>query len=383
MPQSSRQESRSNKVSEPFKNYISPEVVRTLGNLVKNAYPEFNYKRYSISCLSRLDELELKDRAKLIGENLWRELPDEPETAISTLLDAIEPLPTLETDNTSNGWIFFPINSLLSAHGLEAWGPSMRLIEAVTKRFTAEFGIRVFLIANPERMMPTLRKWANDSDHNVRRLVSEGTRPRLPWGEQIRAFISDPTPILPLLESLRDDPSEYVRRSVANNLNDISKDHPDVVLEIASRWMRKAPTNRIRLVKHACRGLIKQGDPRCLKILGYKKPCLIVTTFEATPERISLGERLTLAFNLESTLQKNQNLIIDFRFYFVKANGRTAPKVFKGSVIKLGSLSNKFLAKTFHLKPITTRKYYTGSSKIELLVNGKPLAETSFYLNVP
>ncbi len=368
---------------EPFKNFINAKVVRALGKQVKSAYPDFAHKRFEKKCLATLDELELKERAIFIGEALWQELPDDPAQAIEIVRQAILPMPTLNEGDAFDGWLFFPINSLLSAHGLEAVDASLKLIPEVTKRFTAEFGIRVFLINCLPKILPHLKRWAKDPDPNLRRLVSEGTRPRLPWGEQIAAFVADPSPILPLLELLKDDPSEYVRRSVANNLNDISKDNPELMLDVVENWLQDADKNRRQLLKHACRSLIKQGHPHCLALLGYGKPKLKLAAFAATPNAIKLGEKLVLSLELESTAANEQDLIIDYRFHLVKANGQTAPKVFKGNSLALAPKAKKSLKKSFHLKPISTRKYYTGENTIELLINGQSFASVPFHLSVP
>ncbi|MBC2607010.1 DNA alkylation repair protein [Pelagicoccus albus] len=368
---------------QPFKNLISPAVVRKLAELVREAYPDFKHRRFSKRCLEKLDSLELKARAQHIGEMLWEELPSEPETALDIVRRAIESLPTLEEDTSFDTWLFFPLNSLLSAHGTKSWKASMKLIPEVTKRFTAEFGIRVFLNTDHDRILPHLEKWAADPDPNLRRLVSEGTRSRLPWGEQIPAFKKDPSYVLPLLETLRDDPSEYVRRSVANNLNDISKDNPQVTLKIARRWLQDATPQRRRLVKHACRTLIKKGDAECLKLLGYGSPKIAIRHFSVSPESIQLGEKLKLSVELESTQSAEQQLIIDYRFHLVKASGSTAPKVFKGAIATLPGKSKKTVIKYFHLKPISTRRYYTGSNSVDLLINGKNLATVTFHLTVP
>lgn len=368
---------------EAFKNFISPQVVAALGELMLKAYPSFNYVRFVNRCLAKLETLELKDRAIHIGETLWQELPLPPAEAIDIVQQAIQPVPLLEADDSVDRWMLFPINALLSAHGLEAWDASMTLLPEVTKRYTAEFGIRRFLNENPRKMLPLLKRWAKDPDPNLRRLVSEGTRPRLPWGEQLTSFINDPSPVLPLLELLKDDPSAYVRRSVANNLNDISKDHPDTLLDVVTQWLPQADAPRRRLIKHACRSLVKQGHPRCLKLLGYRPPQLSIPHFAVSPQKINLGQPLKIALQLESLAKREQNLIVDYCFHLVKANGKTAGKVFKGHVLLLAALTKKSLTKTFHLKAISTRRYYTGENTIELLVNGQSLARGTFHLSVP
>ena len=365
---------------EPFKNYINAEVVRTLSGLIKNAYPNFAHKRFERICIKELEKLELKDRAIHIGDTLWNELPEDPARSIEIIEQAIQTIPILKEGEPFDRWMFMAINAVLTRHGLEAIDASIKLLPEVTKRFTAELGIRVFLIHKPQKMRPVLKRWVKDPNPHVRRLVSEGTRPRLPWAEQITAYIKDPSPVLPLLETLKDDPSEYVRRSVANNLNDISKDNPELMLDVIEDWLHGADSKRTRLIKHACRGLIKQGDARCLKLLGYRKPKVKIETFSATPNRIVLGEKLILSLDLVSTATGSQDLIVDYKFHLVKADGQTAPKVFKGNILSLPGKHPKNLKKSFHLKPISTRKYYSGTNTIEALINGETLATTRFHL---
>lgn len=367
-------------MAEPFKNLLNPQVVASLAKLVRNAYPKFPDKKFQAAVLKTLDQLELKDRAHLIGDSLRSHLPADSTQATSILLDAVSSLPEPEGEKVQDGWLLFPINSYLSRHGLESFDVSIKLIRETTKRFTAEFGIRAFLINRPADTLAHLANWATDPNLHVRRLVSEGTRPRLPWGEQIPAFIQDPTPILPLLEQLKDDPEEYVRRSVANNLNDISKDHPQTFLRVAKSWVQPKNKNRARLLAHASRTLVKAGHPDALSLLGFAPPQLELTHFALTPKSLQLGNTLTVNLTLSSTAKKPQPLVIDYRFHFVKANGKTSPKVFKGSKITLDPQATRSLTHKFPLKKVTTRAYYPGLTQVELIINGHPLAQSPFTL---
>ena len=148
------------------------------------------------------------------------------------------------------GWAIMPMCHYVGIFGIDHFDQSMNLFKELTKRFTAEFGIRFFLLADPEKTLATLVHWISDKDRHVRRLVSEGTRPRLPWAMQLPQFIQNPQPIIELLELLKDDEEEYVRRSVANSLNDISKDNPEVVVDIAERWTNGANNERKKLIRH-------------------------------------------------------------------------------------------------------------------------------------
>ncbi len=163
-----------------------------------------------------------------------------------------------------------PMAHYVGLRGHDHFDLSMTLLKAFTKRFSSEFGIRFFLLDDPEQTLSVLKQWTKDEDKHVRRLVSEGSRPRLPWAMRLPLFIKDPAPVIVLLELLKDDNDEYVRRSVANNLNDIAKDHPSVVADIAGQWMQGADKQRQQLIRHACRTLIKQGNKKVLRVFGFK-----------------------------------------------------------------------------------------------------------------
>ncbi len=365
---------------EPFKNQLNRQTIAEMGKLMQSAHPEFKYNRFKKAALDGLEDLELKDRSAHIAKALRAHLPADGREAVRILTVAIKPLPQLDNDLSINGWTLFPLNSYIAQYGLEAYKESIALIRELTIRFTAEFAIRPLIAHHPKPTLRTLRAWARDPNPHLRRLVSEGTRPRLPWAEQISAFVADPSPILPLLEQLKDDPSEYVRRSVANNLNDIAKDHPERMLDVVEKWLRDATADRKRLVKHACRSLVKAGHPRCLALLGFHHPKLEAKRHAISPRRIKLGEKITVTSLLHSTSKRSQKLVIDYRFHFVKANGTTAPKVFKGSHLTLEKQTETTISQTFHLKKVTTRKYYPGKTSVELLINGQPIANSHFTL---
>jgi 3-methyladenine DNA glycosylase AlkC len=207
--------------------------------------------------------------------------------------------------------------------------------------------------------MIMLRTWAGDPDEHVRRLVSEGTRPRLPWATRLPQFQRDPGPVLELLDLLKDDPSEYVRRSVANNLNDISKDNPQVALDVAGRWYE----GRERLFKHALRTLLKAGDPQALAILGYSTRA--VSAHAQLPPRIAIGSSLPL----EVTLTGQGRVLVDIVVHFVKANGSTSQKVFRGAELDVDGQAT--LRRSISFRQHSTRRHYPGEHRIEVLINGR------------
>jgi 3-methyladenine DNA glycosylase AlkC len=232
--------------------------------------------------------------------------------------------------------------------------------------------------------LATLRDWAADPYYHVRRLATEGARPRLPWAMRLPALIADPTPLLPILELLKDDGSEYVRRSVANNLNDIAKDHPDTVAGIARTWLAGATTERSRLVRHGCRTLIKQGHKGTLSALGYERPRLSPMRLEILTPTVRFGEALRFNISLASEDQdQDQDLIIDYVVHHRKANGKTTPKVFKWMTINLKAGASHDAVRKHAMRPITTRVYYPGAHRLEIVANGEILGGGDFQLDMP
>lgn len=242
---------------------------------------------------------------------------------------------------------------------------------ALTRRFTAEFSIRAFLERDPARTLARLRVWARDPDVHVRRLVSEGTRPRLPWAPRLRAFQRDPRPVLALLERLRDDPEPYVRRSVANNLNDIGKDHPELLVKVCARWARRASPERLAMIRHALRGLVKSGDRRALRVLGYEGGDEVRVTGRIRPRRIRVGKPCAIELTLENRARSAQAVVVDLAVHFVKADGRTRAKVFKVRSLRLAPGEKASVAKSVSFAQRTTRRHYPGRHRIDALVNGR------------
>ena len=216
----------------------------------------------------------------------------------------------------------------------------------------------------------------------MRRLVSEGSRPRLPWGRQLKSLIDDPTPTLPLLRVLQDDASAYVRRSVANHLNDIAKDHPRVLVDWLNKYLPDAPPARRAMLKHACRSLIKQGHPDVLQAWGLGHAFDGRLRLQLSPTRLQLGEALQLSVRLVSTAATDQALVIDYAVHHVKASGARSAKVFKGWQLLLASGQSRELCKSHALRVISTRTYHAGRHQVDLLVNGEVRAQAEFMLRV-
>jgi 3-methyladenine DNA glycosylase AlkC len=257
----------------------------------------------------------------------------------------------------------------------------MRAQHALTQRFTAEFSIRAFLEKHPEATLTRLRQWASDPSPHVRRLVSEGSRPRLPWAPRLRAFQKDPRPVLELLELLKDDPELYVRRSVANNLNDIGKDHPALLATVAKRWLRGASPERRWIVGHALRSAVKRADANALAALGYGgKAEVALSDVRITPQRAKIGGSVTVSFVLRNKALKPQRVMADLVVHFVKARG-TGAKTFKLKALDLPPLTSIGLSKKIGLQQLTTRRHYPGNHKVEAQLNGQRVNVGSFRLS--
>lgn len=247
----------------------------------------------------------------------------------------------------------------------------MRLQFELTQRFTAEFSIRAFLTHHPEATYARLRDWARHDNVHVRRLVSEGSRPRLPWAPRLPAFQKDPAPVLALLELLKDDPELYVRRSVANNLNDIAKDHPGIVVDTCRRWLKGATEPRKWIVNRALRSLVKQGHRGALDLIGAgQAPRIRIGAIRIAPARVRLGGTVNCTASLANLSREKQDLLIDYAVHYVKANGGTTPKVFKLKRVMLPPKASVPVSIKIRLADLTTRKHYAGRHAIDLLVNG-------------
>jgi 3-methyladenine DNA glycosylase AlkC len=265
---------------------------------------------------------------------------------------------------------YLPFVFFVAEHGLDHFDTAMAAQHALTKRFTAEFSIRAYLDRFPHRTLERLHTWATDDNVHVRRLVSEGTRPRLPWAPRLRQFQEDPLPVIELLEILKDDEAEYVRRSVANNLNDISKDHPALAVKTAARWWNDDPDTR-RMVRHGLRTLIKAGDPNALAILGFGSDSPVqLQTVIIDPAEVHIGAsvRITADFNNPSSSQGE--VLVDFVVQFVKASGASSPKVFKGGERSIPPGGSTRVSKLVSVAQHSTRTHYPGVHKVGIQING-------------
>jgi 3-methyladenine DNA glycosylase AlkC len=379
---------------EAFKNNFNADVINNIAHYLSEASHKhklaFDDESFVKQASNELDTLELKARSNQIAAALDQHMPADFGEAVILIESALAPPSKDETiqfttdDKGLAGWMMMPITDYIAEASLrdnaKYFTQGLDLLHACTQRFSAEFSIRPFLRDHASKTLDVLATWATDQNVHVRRLVSEGSRPYLPWGLRLQAFAKDPTPILPLLAQLKDDPSEYVRRSVANNLNDIAKDHPDKVVEIVSTWWDEGNKDRTRLIKHACRTLIKDGHSGALALFGYTPAKLGNLTLFLSQKVVNWGGEQEITLFIQNQQNRAQNLLIDYAMHHQKANGKMSPKVFKWTSLILKAGEQKTLTKKHSFKPVTTRKYYAGSHKVEILVNGKAFAADDFEL---
>jgi 3-methyladenine DNA glycosylase AlkC len=374
---------------EPFKNLLNNKVIHAMALHLNNQWPGFDATGFEAAAFKNLNKLELKARSEQITQAMIQYLPGDFEKSATIILSTLGP--ELEDnvsagtvdDNGIAGWAIMPMTHYVGLRGHDHFDLSMTLLKEMTKRSSSEFAIRFFILESPNKTLSVLKGWATDNNQHVRRLVSEGTRPRLPWAMRLPDFIKDPSPVIELLEILKDDETEYVRRSVANNLNDIAKDHPNVVTDIAAQWMKDASQERKKLIRHACRTLIKNGNKKALKVLGYGKPRITCTSIDILTPQVVFGDALQFVLSISSESNQEQALMIDYIIHHRKANGSTSPKVFKWRALTLPANNELISTKKHAIKNITTRVYYPGVHTVEVMVNGVSQGTADFTLIMP
>lgn len=365
---------------QPFKNYYNEEMAWRLGGMIAQVYPPFASEAFVAQVRPQLPPLELKERVAVFSQALRDHLPADYPQATAILLAILGPPLDEQEGMFNDGWFLMPLAHFVEVYGLDHFEVSVGAMKEITQRHSSEFTIRPFLVRYPDEMLAVLHKWVHDDSFHVRRLVSEGTRPRLPWGMRLYQFIQDPTPTLALLEHLKDDPSFYVRRSVANHLNDISKDHPDLVLLTLRRWHDGAGTDRLWLIRHALRSLVKAGHPQALALLGYGEAQVSLLDLQVDPPVVREGEAVTFTVTLRNDAAAPQQLLIDYLIHYVKASGRTSPKLFKFTSRTLAPGETITLSKKHPLRPVTTRIHYPGQHKLQVQINGQIMGDALFEL---
>lgn len=368
-------------MAEPLKTFFSPALVRRLAGDIARVEPSFNRTGFVRFATRGLDGLELLARGAHIAAALARFLPRDYPSAIDILLRSLGPRHA--TDELVGAgmapFFYLPHTLFVAEHGIDHFDVSMKAQYELTQRFSAEGSIRPFIARYPDRTLKTLRTWSRDPDAHVRRLVSEGTRLRLPWAMRVAWLDQNPDRILELLELLKDDPSTLVRRSVANNLNDLGKVHPELLVGTCESWLENATPERRALIEHALRSAVKRGDARALRLLGYgTKPAVAVESVRFAPKRVRIGGRVTVSFTLRNASRTAQDLLVDLAVDFVKARGKTSRKVFKLKRVSLAPRGRAEFRASVSLAVHTTRTPYPGTHHVAVLVNGDQFPAGAF-----
>jgi len=354
-------------MADALKEVYTREVVASLGVAVARVDGVFDQRAFLSSVFDRAwPQRELKDRMHHIARRLYEGMSGSYEKRISRLIKISPPFRGLP-------YLLFP--DIVEQFGIEHWDVSVHALEVFTPLSSSEFAVRPFILRDPPRMMKQMQVWSKSRDEHVRRLASEGCRPRLPWAMALPPFQRDPTPVLPILERLRTDPSEYVRRSVANNLNDISKDHPELVLDIARRWINEKPDTQ-RLVKHACRTLLKRGHPGAMMLFGFSDDVTYtVRNLRVSTVRLPIGGVLEFCFELAADAE---DIRIEYAIDYLKSRGHHNRKVFKISERAVNG--RETITRRHRMHDLTTRVHHPGQHHLHIVINGVVKASTGFEL---
>lgn len=380
-----------------MKDIFNEALYRELAAQLSTLSPAFDRKKFLAHALDDLESREVMARMHRTAEAVAAALPVTYRQQLK-VLRALAPL-------INRGFVALFLGDFVATYGLAPADleVSLEALKFFTRFGSSEFAIRPFIERDPQHVISVMRTWATDPDEHVRRLASEGSRPRLPWGKRLAFLVVDPTPTLPILESLRADPALYVRKSVANHLNDIAKDHPDIVLALVATW-DKNHAHTAWIIRHALRTLIKSGHPHALAQIGAGTAAKLTgVEFAAEPRALKLGETLTLTATFTSAdglapaaslkrpvkssakptaATKTQRLVVDYIVHYARAGDTSSKKVFKWTTLDLAPGETTTLTKRQTIRDFSTRKHHAGVHRVELQINGKVLAETAFKLTL-
>lgn len=364
-------------MAEPLKNIFSRPLLEPFAHEVQAVWGKFPVQPF----LGRLfdagwEMLELKQRVRRISQVLRAHLPAAYPEALDIVTATARRYLDRHGDRLTFEYTFLP--DFVEAWGVDHPDASIPALETLTRWSSAEFAVRPFLLRYPERMYGQMLDWSQHASPMVRRLSSEGFRPRLPWGMGVPALKRDPLPVLPVLENLKNDPAETVRRSVANNLNDIAKDHPGLVLDLAGRWKGLSPETDW-VVRHACRGLLKKGNAVALAQFGFQQGIagIEVSGLQAA-ETVRVGERLEFSFAVKNVSASPARIRLEYGVDYQTLSGKVSTKIFRISELELPAGRAETLRRRQSFQDFTTRKHYPGLHRLRILVNGAMQAEHSF-----
>ncbi|KAA0945610.1 MULTISPECIES: DNA alkylation repair protein [unclassified Pseudomonas] len=355
-----------------LKEIFNVERLQHIATQMTAVYPAFDAKGFLKHAKQGLAELSVMQRMARVSESLHAVIPQDYPQSLK-LLYALAP-------RLNSGFVSLFLAHYVASYGAHDFKRSMAALKYFTTFGSAEFAVRHFLLKDFDRTLAVMHDWSQDDNEHVRRLASEGSRPRLPWSFRLAQVQANPSLCALILDNLKADSSLYVRKSVANHLNDITKDHPDWVLTLIEGWSLDSP-HTAWIARHALRSLIKQGNTRALTIMGAgAKAEVKIHHLKVEPAVICLGERINLSFSLESIADSPQKLVVDYAIDYVKSAGHSASKVFKLKSFTLGPGEHHTLRRAQHIRELTTRKHYPGKHAVHVLVNGERLGSAEFEL---
>lgn len=364
-----------------MKEGLGAAAIARIAQVLADVIDDFPSQQFKLVALTGLEQLELKQRVNHIIAVLADFLPDDFQSTADYFLQLKPHWDWGDDTDPQRDFAAWPLIDYVAEYGIDDPELALQVIKELTPLFTAEFAIRPFITQHFKMTYQHLLQWCGDPDEHVRRLASEGMRPRLPWGIHLKQFCDDPQAIFAILEQLKDDTSLYVRKSVANNLNDISKDNPDLVVALCQQWLKNSSTERHFIIRQALRSLVKEGRKDVFALLGYTaEPQLEIIDISLNKKIIKLGEAIEFTVILLSKSATKQALVLDYKIHHKRANGTTTTKVFKWKNISLQANEALQLTKFHGFKIITTRKYYSGMHRIEFLINGSSVGKVDFEL---
>jgi 3-methyladenine DNA glycosylase AlkC len=361
-----------------LKDLYSPSFYKDLSNALAAVVPSFNKQRFiSQVFTSDFVDKELKERMRHTTKVMRAFMPADFVKSVKIIQRLINQLKKEGIEEGGLAHIFLP--DYISEYGLDDFDTSMQAIEEITQFVSCEFAVRPFLLEYGKDMIAQMQKWSKHKNYKVRRLSSEGSRPRLPWAMAVPELKTDPSPILPILENLKNDSSEWVRRSVANSLNDMARDHPELVISLAGKW-RGISKETDAVIKHGSRTLLKRGHADILSHYGLKSKHIHISGFKILTPSVKIGEQLDFSFYLSNQDRKKQTVRLEYGLYYLKSNGQWAKKVFKISEKAVAPGTKLKVERKQSFKKITTRTFYPGKHQLSVIVNGEEKIIRNFVL---
>lgn len=365
-----------------LKNHLDEKAVLCIADLVLQQDANFPAKQFIKQASAPLSSLTLKQRVNHISDALATCLSPSYQTNADLFIKLAQHWHTDHDQHNWQSYTAWPLIEYVGRYGMQHPQIALETLKHLTPLFTAEFAIRPYVEEYFDLTYSHLLAWSQEAHPHIRRLASESLRSRLPWGKHLAFLKADPEPVLTLLALLKDDPCRYVQKSVANNLNDISKDHPQRLIDLCKQWQPEATPQRRWIIRHGLRSLIKAGEPAAFEVLGFKTAVDVVCDFQLDKSGVMLGESLQLQVGFTSLSALAQAFIVDYRVWHIKANGTKSAKVFKWKTVTIAPKASLQISKNHVFKPLSTRRYYSGEHDIEVMINGVVFAKSSISLSV-